>query len=255
MRGSRNILVIAKALRLIEALAQADSSVRLGELARAVGQPKTTVFRILATLTQEGYVQHAPGSDAYELTDRINLLTRNRAEETVRQTARPFLGRLLARFEQTVNLGVLDRNQIRYIEIQEGLRSVHSSPTVNTFAPVHCTALGKVALAFLPPGEARRILEANAPLQKFTERTITSARGLARELSRIRKQGFAVDHEEMERGEQCVGAPILGSNGELLAAFSISGPVSVLRGKTLREAAQALKQCTQTISSQMGYRK
>lgn len=254
MREANNILVLEKSLRLMEALAQSNSSVRLGELARKVGQPKTTVFRILATLKRQGYVRQEPDGDSYELTERINLLTHRRGEEILRQIARPFLDRLLARFEQTVNLAVLDCNQIRYIEIREGLRSIHANPTVNSFAPVHCTALGKVALAFLPAVEARRILGANVPLQALTEHTMTSVHLLTRELSRIRERGFALDNEETELGERCVAAPILGVNGEFLAAISISGSVSVLRGKVVQQVAQALKQCVRTISSQMGYR-
>lgn len=253
VKEAGTIRVIVKALRLIETLAQADRSVRLGELAQSVGQPKTTVFRILATLRQQGYVQQAAGTDAYELTDRIALLTRNQTERLVRQVARPFLGRLLARFEQTVNLAVLDSNQVRYIEILEGLRSIHANPTVDTFAPVHCTALGKAILAFLSPVETRRILNASAPLQKYTDRTITSIQVLTRELGRIRKQGFAVDNEENEAWARCIAAPILGANAKPVAAISISGSVSALRGKVIRQVAQALKQCTRSISSQLGY--
>jgi DNA-binding IclR family transcriptional regulator len=254
MSQPNDIRVVAKTLRLIEALAQANTSVRLGELARVVDQPKTSVFRILATLKQQGYVQQGPGSDAYALTDRISLLGRSKIEDTLRHAARPFLGRLLVRFEQTVNIAVFDAGQIRYVEILAGLRSIRASPTANTNAPLHCTGLGKSILAFLPPDEARRRLEANAPLQKYTEHTITSVRALTRELARIRKQGFAFDNEETEEGARCIAAPILGPKGDPLAAISVSGAVSSLRSGVVQEIAQALKQCSRGISIQLGYR-
>jgi DNA-binding IclR family transcriptional regulator len=247
------IKVIPKTLRLIEAMAERKSAYPLSDLARALGQPKTSVFRILATLKQEGYVQQVPGTDAYELTERVALWNRNKAEDTLRHAARPFLGRLLARFEQTVNLAVFDSGQIRYIEILEGLRSIRATPTIDTMAPFHCTALGKSVLAFLPSDEARRKLESNVPLPKYTAHTITSLRVLNQELSQIRKQGFALDNEETEEGAQCVAAPILGPKGEPLAAISISGPVSMLHGNVLQEIAQALRQCARAIASQLGY--
>jgi DNA-binding IclR family transcriptional regulator len=211
------------------------------------------VFRVLATLKQQGYVQQAPGTDAYQLTDRVALWSRNKLEDSLRQTSRPFLGRLLARFEQTVNLAMFDAGQIRYVEILEGLRSIRAAPNVHAVAPLHCTALGKVVLAFLPAPEARERLEANAPLQKYTNHTITSLRVLSKELTRIRKQGFAVDNEETEEGARCVAAPIFGPKEKPLAGISISGPISSIRGNVIQEVAQALKQCTRGISSQLGY--
>lgn len=247
------IKVLPKTFRLIEVMAERKLPYPLSDLARALGQPKTSVFRILATLKHEGYVQQVDGTDAYELTDRIALWSRNRTEDTLKQTARPFLGRLLARFEQTVNLAVFDSGQIRYLEILEGLRSIRANPTVSTVAPLHCTALGKSVLAFLPEAEARRKLEANVPLEKYTDRTITSIDVLIRELSRVREQGFALDNEEAEEGAQCIAAPILGPKGEPRAAISISGPESLLRGNVIQEIAEALKQCTRAISAQLGY--
>jgi len=252
-RDPNQVRVVVKTLRIMETLAQAKSSMHLGEIARTVGQPKSSAFRILSTLKQQGYVEQVAGTDAYGLTDRIALWTRNKIEDTLRQTARPFLGRLLARFEETVNLAVFDSGQVRYVEILEGLRSIRANPTVNTVAPLHCTGLGKSMLAYLPPRESRQWLEANSPLQKYTEHTMTSLRALNNEFSRIRKQGIAHDNEEMEMGARCLAAPIFGPKGEPVAAISISGPVSSMRGKTIQEIAQALKQCTRGISVQLGY--
>jgi IclR family transcriptional regulator, KDG regulon repressor len=253
MRDPNHVRVVVKTLRLIEALAQSKTSVRLGELAVILGQPKTSVFRVLATLKQQGYVQQAPGTDAYQLTDRVALWSRNKLDDSLRQTARPYLGRLLARFEQTVNLAMFDAGQIRYVEILEGLRSIRAAPNEHAVAPLHCTALGKAVLAFLPPAEARERLEASAPLQKYTSHTITSLRVLSKELIRIRKQGYALDNEETEEGARCVAAPLFGPKEKPIAGISITGPLSSLRGNTIQEVAQALKQCTRGISTQLGY--
>lgn len=253
VRDPNHVRVVVKALRLIETLAQSKGSVRLGELATTLGQPKTSVFRVLATLKQQGYVQQAPGTDAYQLTDRVALWSRNQMEDSLRRTARPYLGRLLARFEQTVNLAMFDAGQIHYVEILEGLRSIRAAPNEHAVAPLHCTALGKVILAFLSAAEARQRLESSAPLQKYTPHTITSMRVLNKELVRVRKQAYALDNEETEEGARCVAAPIFGPKQKPIGGISITGPISSLRGNTIQEVAQALKQCTHAISTQLGY--
>lgn len=256
MDGVKNrsyLKVVAKALRLMETLASLEHEVRLTDLSKSLNFPKATTFRILFTLEQLGYVEQTPGSGAYKLSDKAGWSHRDQFREALRRICRPFMERLLVRFEQTVNLGVLVHGQILYLDILEGLRLVHTSPTVNSFGPVHSTALGKSILAFLSPAEAQRLLEAHVPFEKSTEHTLTSVQALTRELNRVRKRGFALDNEETEAGARCVGAPIFGPGGEPAASVSISGPASALRAKTIREIAQALKDCTRAISPQLGY--
>src|SRR5215831_6894930 len=150
--------VVAKTFRVIETLSQAKSGLPLSELARHVKQPKATVFRILFTLKQLGYVEQDSSDETYKLSPQRNWQTQNELRETLKAIARPHMERILARFEQTVCLGMLDQYQILYIEILEGLRSIRMAATVNAYAPVHSTSLGKSILAFLEPPEAEAIL-------------------------------------------------------------------------------------------------
>lgn len=245
--------VVAKTLRLIETMADLGHEARLTDLSRTLKFPKATTFRILFTLERLGYVEQSPGAGAYRLSDKTGWSHREHFREALRSISRPFMERLLVRFEQTVNLGVLDHGQILYLEILEGLRLVHSRPTINSFGPIHSTALGKAILAALSPAEAKRLLEAHTPFERRTKSTLTSVHAVMRELVRFREQGYAVDNEETEAGARCVGAPILGPGGQPAAAISISGPVSAMPAKTVREVAQALKGCTRAISPQLGY--
>jgi IclR family acetate operon transcriptional repressor len=135
-RGNPSYLkVVAKTFRVIETLSHAKSGVPLSELARHVEQPKATVFRILFTLKQLGYVEQDPTSETYKLSPQRNWQTQNELRETFKAIARPHMERILARFEQTVCLGMLDQYQILYIEILEGLRSIRMAATVNAYAP------------------------------------------------------------------------------------------------------------------------
>jgi IclR family transcriptional regulator, KDG regulon repressor len=158
---------LERGLRVLQAMAQAEDGVHISEVAKTLQIPKATVFRILFTLQETGHVRQDPLTRAYHSTHEIGWLTRNGEMEMLRRVARPHMARLLARFEQTVNLVVLDREQVLYADILEGLRSIHMSATVNTYAPVHCTAVGKSILAYMHPIEAKEILKKNK-LAKLT---------------------------------------------------------------------------------------
>jgi len=244
--------VVAKTFQVIETLSQARSGLPLSELARRVNQPKATVFRILLTLKQLGYAQQDSSTQSYKLSPQRNWQTQNGVRETLTAIARSHMERILARFEQTVCLGMLDQNQILYIEILEGLRSIRMAATVNAYAPVHCTSLGKSILAFLDPPEAEAILSCK-PITKLTGKTITSIGVLKRHLALVRKRGYAVDNEETERGARCVGAPIFNTQGSAFAAMSVSGPISYIHGELVPEIAGTLKNACGKISREMGY--
>ena len=250
--NSKFLKVLEKTFRVLEAMARAESGVRVSELSRGLNQPKATVFRILFTLQELGYARQDPVTRAYHLADYAAWLTHDEVRETLRRAARPFMERLLARFEQTVNLAILDREQVFYIDILEGLRSIRMAATVNTYAPVHSTGVGKSMLAFLHPTEAERML-AKRSLTKLTPRTITSSQAMLKHLKRVREQGCAIDNEETETGARCVAAPIFNSQAVPIAAISISGPVSHIKGEALDRMARALVAATQRVSAQIGF--
>jgi DNA-binding IclR family transcriptional regulator len=250
--NSSYLKVVAKTFRVIEALSHAKSGVPLSELARHLEQPKATVFRILFTLKQLGYVEQDPLTETYKLSPQRNWQTQNEVRETLKAIARPHMERILARFEQTVCLGMLDQDQILYIEILEGLRSIRMAATVNAYAPVHSTSLGKSILAFLEGPEAEGVLS-RKPVTKLTGKTITSMGVLKRHLALVRKKGYAVDNEETERGARCVGAPIYNTQGRPFAAMSVSGPISYIQGALVPEIAGTLKDACGKTSRQMGY--
>ncbi len=246
--------VVAKTFRVVETLSHEKSGLPLSELARRVKQPKATVFRILFTLKQLGYAEQDPHSEAYRLSEQLGWQTRNKVREILKAVARPHLERVLGRFEQTVCLGMLDQDQVFYVEILEGLRSIRMAATVNTYAPIHSTSLGKSILAFLEPAEAEAILERRPlNLNKLTKNTITSLPVLMRHLAHVRERGYAVDNEETERGARCVGAPIYNAQGKPFAAISVSGPVSHIRGDHVSKIAHALKDVCARISRQVGF--
>lgn len=250
-RDPSYLKVVAKTFRLVETMRQVNSSVRLSELSRALKQPKATVFRILHTLNELGYVRQDPATEAYLLTERFGRFTWDETGQTLKGAARPFMERLLHQYEQTVNLGVFDHDRVVYAEILEGLRAIRMTATVNTCAPLHATALGKSILAFLEPEEAEAILK-KTPLMKFTEATIVDLPRLMAHLRSVRARGFAVDNEEMDRGARCIAAPILNHERTPVAAISVSGPITHIQRNEVKEIGEVVIDCCMKVSKLMG---
>lgn len=166
-RDSKFLRALESAFRILEFMSRSEKGVRVSDVSKTLQLPKATVFRILFTLQQLGYARREPLTRTYVMAASAAWLNHDRERDTLRRVARPHMERLLARFEQTVNLAVLDRDQVLYTEILEGLRSIRMSATVNTYAPIHATGVGKSMLAFLHPMEAEEILK-RKPRPKLT---------------------------------------------------------------------------------------
>lgn len=162
-------------------MAQSEAGVRVSNLARTVKQPKASAYRILLTLETLGYVRQDADAVMYHCTAHAAWLTRDQANETLRRIA-PRMERLIARFEQTVNLAIFDQDAIFYIEILKGLRSIRLAATPMTYATTHSTAVGKSILAFLHPSEALQILKEH-PLEKHSSKTVASERMILAQLA------------------------------------------------------------------------
>jgi len=252
-RETSNFLrALESAFRVLEIMARSESGVHVSEVARTLQLPKATVFRILFTLQEIGYARKDPSTRAYVTVRGAAWVNHAEGRETLRRVARPYMEKVLSRFEQTVNLAVLDRGQVLYTEILEGLRSIRMSANVNTYAPVHATGVGKSMLAFLHPVEAEEILK-KKPLAKLTPKTITSIRAQLKTFKRIREQGYAIDNEEAETGARCVAAPIFNSQGRPTAALSVSAPVNYMTASVVAQVSQTLADATRKISGQLGF--
>ena len=233
-------------------IAEHPNGIQLGDLAKKCGkQPKATIFRILHTLKALGYVQQDEDSGAYLLAQEVLWFSRDEARESLKRVAKPYLERLRATFEQTVGLGVLDRNQLLYVQILEGLRSIRMNATVNTYAPLHCTSMGKAILSRLSSDDLGRIFDRKL-LTKFTSKTITSIGKLERHLADVRARGYATDDEETEEGARCVGGVIIGNKGRAIAAISVSGPTSFITVGRVPEIAREINKACRAISELMG---
>jgi IclR family transcriptional regulator, acetate operon repressor len=251
--GLRNNRVqsLDRALEILDLLA-AGRELGVTELSRRLEVHKSTAFRLCATLLERGLVEQNPLTEKYRLGyGLVRLAGAVKAELDLSRAARPVLQGLAERSGETVNLAVLQGDEV--INIDQ-ITAPHLVVTVNWIGkqtPLHCTSNGKVLLAFLPEARRERILA--APLRRFTPRTITDRRTLERQLKRVEEEGFAFTLEELELGLNAVAAPVRSADLRVSAAVSLSGPSYRVSPQRLPELGEMVREAGQSISRRLGY--
>jgi DNA-binding IclR family transcriptional regulator/sugar lactone lactonase YvrE len=216
--------LLAKACDVLEAVAASPGGISQAELAAQLALPRTTTYRILATLAARGLLRQDPSRRGYALGFRFLELARGVwSAPDLPAAAAPELRLLRDLTGETAYVGALEGREVLSLARDEGAHPVRSAARLGQRKPLHCTSQGKAILAFLPDGEREALLR-TLPLKPLTSRTITDRRHLAAALRIIRTRGFATDDEEILDGIRCVGAPILDAQDRVLGAVSVAGP-------------------------------
>ncbi|MGH9445728.1 MAG: IclR family transcriptional regulator [Terriglobia bacterium] len=257
MRAPRNskaaaVGVLTKVLRIFDALQRDPAGLRLKQICDLTGLNKSTAYRFLSHLEREGYLVREEHG-VYMLGMRLfELASASNHESTLRRVAAPVLRDLQRATGETVNLGILQGPSMVYLEVIESAHEFRMAARIGAQNPVHATALGKALTAFLSPEKAERLLE-SMQFESLTPNTISSLERMGEELERVRAQGFAVDNEERLLGCRCIGAPILNSLGQAVAAISVSGPTTRVSASQIAAFGQALREAAQAISTRIGF--
>jgi len=247
------IKVLNKTFSILEVLLQQGSAMNMTEISKKLDLYPSTTHRILDTLKHWGYVEQEPDNQEYQLGLKVLELGMAKLQQIdlVRE-ATPYLKELVKQCNETAHLGVLEEGDVLYLAKEESSQTIRMCSYVGKRAPLHCTALGKVLLAFLPEEERKKILE-QKELPRLTDNTITDRNKLEKELSKIQKQGFALDQEENEKDVRCIAAPIRNYQGRVIAAVSISGPAFRIDKKVQNNLKEALIETSTKISKRLGY--
>jgi IclR family KDG regulon transcriptional repressor len=239
-RSSYWVPILGSAIKILEVFYGAESDLSLHQVSAKAKVGKTSTFRILYTLDKVGYVEKDPATGRYRLGLKLIAAARKAlAGGNLVLVARPYMKKLRDEFDETVNLAVLQKEEIVYLEILESPHPFRMTDTIGARIPWHSTALGKCIAAFLPEVRVRAVL--------FTANTITSTREYMEVLTKVRNLGYSVDAEESELGATCIAAPIFGYEDEILGAVSLSGPTPRIQDKQNR-AANSLKAVAAAIS-------
>lgn len=236
----QHVAVLHKMLDVLECLSS-GMPWTVSAICQQTGLSKQAVYRIIRTLESRQYVVRSEADHGYLLGPSFHIFpTVLRATNDIVQAARPELESLHAQFGETVNLGILVKSEIVYLDV------LGSDYGLRTFTPVgsrdfaHSTSLGKAILAALPEREALRIVQ-SAGMPVRTDRTLTTQESLLKDLVLAREHGYAMDDEENEVGSRCIAAIIADGSGHPIAAMSLSGPSHRLGDDRLDEIGSAVK--------------
>ena len=242
------VRVVVKTFEILEALNRfGDPGASLSDLSQAVRLPKPTVYRLLRTLETLSYIDVE--GHIYRLADRLKQLGQPSPGAVVVRLARPAMARLLASFEHTVNLAVVEGDQLVYKSMLEGLRSVRMQSIPGSYISMTRSALGKCILAYQPREQGARIARGERYARGRIDPRLSNLLG---ELAQVRNLGYAIDDQEVEKGLRCVGCAILDKNGKPVASISVSGSSGLLSFPEMRRIAALVRQVCHEISAGLG---
>ena len=247
------IKVLNKTFSILEILLQHDSAMNMTEISEKLGLYPSTIHRILDTLKHWGYVEQDPNTQKYQLGLKLLELGMAKLHQMdLAREATPYLKELVKQCNETVHLGVLEEGEVLYLAKEESSQTIRMISYVGKRAPLHCTALGKVLLAYMSEKERKKILE-DKGFPRLTEKTITDKRKLEKELGEVKEQNFALDREENEKDVCCIASPIRNYQGKVIAAISISSPIFRINKNVQNIIKDALLETSKKISKRLGY--
>ncbi len=252
--GAGGTQAVERALAALLCFTDAEPKLRVSDVARRVGLTQSTVSRLLTTLEALGFVERDVRAGAYQLGPTLVTLAGialNQSE--VRRQAVAELSEIATTLGLAANLAVLREDAIFYLATVEGPRAPKAFTMIGKRNPLHCTGIGKALLAHLPEPDRTAIVE-RLSYPRFTPNTIGVPDELLADLDRIVARGYALEREELAFGRACVAAPIRDASGVVLAALSISGPLSALDlDRREAELASYVIEAADRVSHKLGY--
>lgn len=239
--------------RAIQILKCFENNEELGvtEISKLMELHKSTVFGLISTLEMNGLLEKNDSTGKYRLGLELFRLG-TKVNSNLRKIAVPYLEKLVAEFEETVNLVVMDNLSVVYLEKVEGKHSMRTSTAVGKRFPLYCTAVGKSILSGISDVELKDKLD-RMDFVKCTDKSICNKNDLVKAVEDTKNKGYAEDFEEMEIGLVCVAAPIYNHLGTAFAAISVSGPSFRMTGNLRKEISEALVRYSMDISRRLGY--
>jgi DNA-binding IclR family transcriptional regulator len=247
--SKNSIQVIERMTRLLDALSDSPAPAGLKHLAQSAALHPSTAHRILTAMVHHRIVERVE-QGSYRLGMRlIELGNLAKSRVSVREHALPYMRELHAATGEAVNLSVRREDEIVYIErTSSGRAMMRVVNLIGGRAPLHITAVGKLFLAEDGAAGLREYAK-RTKLPGNTRNSLTSLGALEKELDKVRRQGYALDHEEAELGVRCIGAGIRDDDGALVAGLSVSAPVERMKASW----SHLVKETVEKISRSIGY--
>ena len=260
LREARYSQSLERGLAILTCFRSQQPALGIAEVADQLGMSRSTTHRYIVTLVRLGYLER-DAERKYRLSLAVTDLGMSALSATgLREHSRPLLEELCERSGYTVSLAVLDGAEIVYVDRARSFRGGLSRIGVDWLAPgmrlpAYCTATGKLLLAYLPAGQQQKLLS-EVTLSKRGPRTITSKKLLRAEFERVRKDGLAVEDEELAAGLLAVAAGVRDETGEVVAGLGMTAHVLMISlADLVWQLSPQLIATADRISARLGYRR
>jgi DNA-binding IclR family transcriptional regulator len=244
---------LTKALAILNCFTRQEQELTAADLSRRLNMRISTLYRYLAVLEAEGYLERLPDTGRYTLGLRLVELggvSLSRLE--VRRHGQGELESLADAVGLNANLGVLYRGDTLHLAFAVRTDVDRLYSVIGRRTQAHCTALGKAMLAHRPWDAVRATIERHG-WRPLTPNSIRDFESLAAELEAIRSRGYAVDRGEVRLSNWCVGAPIHAQGGAVVAAISVSGPLQAFQGSAFDQIVSQVMLHADRLSLRLGY--
>ncbi len=246
------VRTLERGLQLLTALSESET-LTLSELARKTELSPSTAYRLLETLRHRGFAdwdeakgRWKVGLRAYQVGSAF--LTRGGLIDA----AMPEMEKLVDELNETVNLAVLDGNEVVYIAQVEGRQLIRMFTRIGARAPIYCTGVGKALLLEHQEPEVRRIVGAG-PFKPYTAKTITTLDSFLKTLQEARQRRYVIDDQEREDGVRCIATPIHDNRGKVVASISLSAPASRVPDERLEALGFRIRRAADAVSLRLGW--
>jgi IclR family transcriptional regulator, KDG regulon repressor len=244
---------VANAILLMKAFSDEQSELGISTLAERLRLAKSTVHRLASTLVEAGMLEQNKETGKYRLglaVFELGSLVRRKIDMSFE--AKPWLMTLREQTGETVNLSILDHGGVVCVNFLESKKVNRISSGIGLRKPVHCTAEGKVLVAFQSAAVIQGVIDSK--LERRTLRTVVSPAALKEEFAAIRARGYATDDEEYELGVRGIAAPIRDDSGVPVAAVGVTGPTQRLTKTRLLGLVRHVSHAAKEISLRLGDR-
>ncbi len=247
-----DIAALQRGLRLLHLFSESPRGLTAKQVASQSRLPVSTVHRFLANLVTSGFLNRDVEGNHHLGIACFSIGQAAAGQLDIRRLSLPYLRELNQQTRETIHLTVRHGLSAVYVEKLDSPEPLRIFSRIGASVPLHCTAVGKVMLAYMPDDEQNRILP-ELELKRLTSNTVGNLQELQTELSRVRKSGYAADMEEHEMHIRCVAAPVWDHTGTVQSSLSLTAPAFRMPVARLRQLAPLIQTAGLRISAELGY--